>query len=49
MLTNQDYADMQYILHPEWFVKPEQQNPETPTQTTQKQQNQNIDDDGWNL
>lgn len=49
MLTNQDYADMQYILHPEWFVKPEQQNPETLTQTTQKQQNQNIDDDGWNL
>lgn len=49
LLTNQDYADMQYILHPEWFVKPEQQNPETPTQTTQKQQNQNIDDDGWNL
>lgn len=49
MLTNQDYADMQYILHPEWFVKPEQQHPETPTQTTQKQQNQNIDDDGWNL
>lgn len=49
MLTNQDYADMQYILHPEWFVKPEKQNPETPTQTTQKQQNQNIDDDAWDL
>lgn len=45
MLTNQDYADMQYILHPEWFVKPEQQNP-TPTPeppTIQKQQD--IDDD----
>lgn len=49
LLTNQDYADVQHDLHPEWFVKPEQQNPETPTQTTQKQQNQNIDDDGWNL
>ena len=36
LLTNQDYADVQHDLHPEWFVKPEQQNPETPTQTTQK-------------
>lgn len=44
MLTNQDYADMQYILHPEWFVR-DQQNP-TPTPeppTIQKQQD--IDDD----
>ena len=50
LLTNQDIADVRHDLHPEWFVKdqPEQQNPETPTQT-QKQQNQNIDNDGWNL
>ena len=50
LLTNQDIADVRHDLHPEWFVKdqPEQQNPETPTQT-QKQQNQNIDDDGWHL
>ena len=48
LLTNQDYADMMYELHHNWFVR-DQQNPETPTQTTQKQQNQNIDDDGWNL
>lgn len=50
LLTNQDIADVRHDLHPEWFVKdqPEQQNPETPIQT-QKQQNQNIDDDGWNL
>lgn len=48
MLTNQDMADMEFVLHPQWFVR-DQQNPETPTQTTQKQQNQNIDDDGWNL
>lgn len=52
MLTNQDYADMQYILHPEWFVKPEKPeqsaNPKPPTPN--KQQGQNInDDDGWNL
>lgn len=55
LLTNQDYADMMYELHHNWFVR-DQQNPTqtpkppTPTQTTQKQQNQNIDDDdGWNL
>ena len=48
MLTNQDYADMQYILHPEWFVKPEKQNP-TQSQPKTPQQGQNIDDDGWNL
>lgn len=52
LLTNQDYADMQYILHPEWFVKPEKPeqsaNPKPPTPN--KQQGQNInDDDGWNL
>lgn len=52
MLTNQDYADMQYILHPEWFVKsekPEQSaNPKPPTPN--KQQGQNLDDDdSWNL
>lgn len=52
MLTNQDYADMQYILHPDWFVKPEKPeqsaNPKPPTPN--KQQGQNInDDDGWNL
>lgn len=49
MLTNQDYADMQYILHPEWFVKPEKPNP-TQSQPKTPQQGQNIDDDdGWNL
>lgn len=47
MLTNQDMADMEFVLHPDWFVKdqPEQQNP-TPTPeppTIQKQQD--IDDD----
>lgn len=52
MLTNQDYADMQYILHPEWFVKPEKPeqsaNPKPPTPN--KQQGQNLDDDdSWNL
>ena len=51
LLTNQDYADMQYILHPEWFVKPEKPNP-TQSQPKTPQQGQNIDDDdgwGWNL
>ena len=44
MLTNQDMADMEFVLHPDWFVK-DQQNP-TPTPeppTIQKQQD--IDDD----
>lgn len=44
MLTNQDMADMEFVLHPEWFVR-DQQNP-TPTPeppTIQKQQD--IDDD----
>lgn len=44
MLTNQDMADMEFVLHPQWFVK-DQQNP-TPTPeppTIQKQQD--IDDD----
>ena len=40
-------ADMQYILHPEWFVKPEKPeqsaNPKPPT--PQKQQDQDFDDD----
>lgn len=44
MLTNQDMADMEFVLHPQWFVR-DQQNP-TPTPeppTIQKQQD--IDDD----
>lgn len=44
MLTNQDMADMEFVLHPDWFVR-DQQNP-TPTPeppTIQKQQD--IDDD----
>lgn len=44
MLTNQDMADMEFVLHPQWFVR-DQQNP-TPTpepSTIQKQQD--IDDD----
>ena len=47
MLTNQDMADMEFALHPQWFVR-DQQNP---TQTPeQPKQDQNIDDDdGWNL
>lgn len=47
LLTNQDYADMMYELHHNWFVR-DQQNP---TQTPeQPKQDQNIDDDdGWNL
>lgn len=44
MLTNQDYADMQYILHPEWFVKPEQNPTPTPEPPTIQKQ-QDIDDD----
>lgn len=52
MLTNQDMADMEFVLHPQWFVKPEKPeqsaNPKPPTPN--KQQGQNInDDDGWNL
>lgn len=47
MLSNPDMADMQYILHPEWFVKPEKPeqsaNPKPPT--PQKQQDQDFDDD----
>lgn len=46
MLTNQDMADMEFVLHPEWFVR-DQQNP-TPTPeppTIQKQQDQDFDDD----
>ena len=49
MLTNQDMADMEFVLHPQWFVR-DQQNP-TPTPeppTLNKQQNID-DDDGWNL
>ena len=40
-------ADMEFALHPQWFVR-DQQNP---TQTPeQPKQDQNIDDDdGWNL
>lgn len=46
MLTNQDMADMEFVLHPQWFVR-DQQNP-TPTPeppTIQKQQDQDFDDD----
>ena len=47
MLSNPDMADMQYILHPQWFVKPEKPeqsaNPKPPT--PQKQQDQDFDDD----
>lgn len=48
MLTNQDYADMQYILHPEWFVRDQQNS--TQSQPKTPQQGQNLDDDdSWNL
>lgn len=47
MLTNQDMADMEFVLHPQWFVKPEKPeqsaNPKPPT--PQKQQDQDFDDD----
>lgn len=50
LLTNQDYADMMYELHHNWFVKDQQNPTQTPKPPTpQKQQGQNIDDDGWNL
>lgn len=45
MLTNQDMADMEFVLHPQWFVR-DQQNP-TPTPeppTIQKQQDINDDE-----
>lgn len=44
MLTNQDYADMQYILHPEWFVRDQQNSTPTPEPPTIQKQ-QDIDDD----
>lgn len=47
ILTNQDYADMQYILHPEWFIR-DQQNPTQTPKTPTPQKQQNIDD-SWNL
>ena len=51
LLTNQDYADMMYELHHNWFVKDQQNPTQTPKPPTpNKQQGQNInDDDGWNL
>lgn len=51
LLTNQDYADMMYELHHNWFVRDQQNPTQTPKPPTpQKQQGQNIDDDdGWNL
>ena len=50
MLTNQDMADMEFVLHPDWFVKDQPEQP-NPTQTPEQlKQDQNIDDDdGWNL
>lgn len=47
MLTNQDMADMEFVLHPQWFVR-DQQNP-TQSQPKTPQQGQKLDDDGWNL
>lgn len=45
MLTNQDMADMEFVLHPDWFVKDQTEQP-NPTQTPeQPKQDQNIDDD----
>lgn len=50
LLTNQDYADMMYELHHNWFVKDQQNPTQTPKPPTpQKQQGQNIDDDSWDL
>lgn len=49
MLTNQDMADMEFVLHPDWFVKDQPEQP-NPTQTPEQPKDQNIDDDdGWNL
>lgn len=48
LLTNQDYADMMYELHHNWFVRDQPNPTQSQPKTLQKQQNKNIDD-GWNL
>lgn len=44
MLTNQDMADMEFVLHPEWFVRDQQNSTPTPEPPTIQKQ-QDIDDD----
>lgn len=44
LLTNQDYADMMYELHHNWFVRDQQNPTQTPEPPTIQKQ-QDIDDD----
>lgn len=44
MLTNQDMADMEFVLHPQWFVR-DQQNPIPTPEPPTIQKQQDIDDD----
>ena len=49
LLTNQDYADMMYELHHNWFVRDQQNPTQTPKPPTLNKQQNIDDDDGWNL
>lgn len=44
MLTNQDMADMEFVLHPQWFVR-DQQNPTLTPELPTIQKQQDINDD----